>query len=100
MSAPGWNGVAVDLVIKDFFDKTVVVSDVPLVWNERSKAFCNSWPTRRDYPKWEIGGVLALACGGGRLIVTHSSDPSKEIPSNRVERILQDIRRLPGFWDC
>jgi hypothetical protein len=91
--------VAVDLVLKDFFDAPLAVPEVLLFWQERPKAFCNQW-TARNVRKWEIGSVIALMCAGGQLSVTHSSGPPQEIPAGKVERIYQDIRRLAGFRNC
>ncbi len=92
--------VAVDLVLKDFFDSLLAEPEILLFWKEGPKAFCNNWIVSRDVRKWEIGRVMALMCEGGRLSVTHSSNPPQTIPAGKVDRIYQDIRKLTGFENC
>jgi hypothetical protein len=100
MTGPPVSLVAVDLVLKDFFDDLLAEPEVLLFWKEGPKAFCNNWIVSGDVRKWEIGSVMALKCEGGRLSVMHSSNPPQAIPAGKVERIYQDIRNLPGFRDC
>lgn len=99
--------VTVDLVFKDSFDASLAVSELLLVWDARARAFCNTWPLpaqARDFWKWELGSViLGLDCKEGKLIITHSTDTSAEIPASKLERIRQEIRRItrpPSFTDC
>lgn len=88
----------VDLLLKDSFDKPMVVSELLLLWDEGAQALCNTFPARTtDFLKWETRNVVGFECKERELTVIHSTDLSGEISARKLEGLRQDIQRLKRF---